>query len=157
MIRGRPSAPFLFPVVTRKSQQTQQTSSEFITDPVRLDKWLWAARFFKMRGLATDAIKHNQVRVNGQSAKPSRTVRIGDEIRIQKAGLIWVVTVQQLSEKRGSAPEAQRLYRESEESRANRMEKAAQNRAEWLSRPQPPEQRPDKRERARLRKLLLKA
>lgn len=122
-----------------------------------MDKWLWAARFYKMRSLATDAIKHSQIEINGQTPKPSRSVRLGDELKIEKAGQTWTVTVRQLSEKRGSAKEAQKLYEESAESIARREDQAAQSRAEWLSRPQPPGHRPDKRERARLRRLLQKA
>nr|MBV6628768.1 RNA-binding protein [Oceanococcus sp. HetDA_MAG_MS8] len=127
-----------------------------MSDSVRLDKWLWAARFYKMRGLATDAIKHGQIQVNGQRPKPSRTVRLDDEIHIEKAGQTWTVRVLELSDKRGSAAIAQSLYAETPDSLARREQQAAQRRAEWLSRPQPPEHRPDRRERARLRKLLQK-
>lgn len=127
-----------------------------MSDSVRLDKWLWAARFYKMRGLATDAIKHGQIQVNGQRPKPSRTVRLDDEIHIEKAGQTWTVRVLELSDKRGSAAIAQSLYAETPDSLARREQQAAQPRAEWLSRPQPPEHRPDRRERARLRKLLQK-
>ncbi len=124
--------------------------------PLRLDKWLWAARFYRMRSLATEAIKKGQVAVNGQRPKPARGVRIGDVIDIDKAGQNWTVTVLALSERRGGAAQAQQLYREDETSQARRAEQAAQNKAEWLSRPQPPGHRPDKRERARLRRLLQK-
>lgn len=150
--------PFARLALTRKSQRPHgaEASTDSAQD-VRLDKWLWAARFFKMRPMATDAIKHRQIQINGQTPKPSRTVHIGDILRIEKAGMVWTVTVNQLSDRRGSASEAQTLYTESAESQAKRAEQAARNRAEWLSRPQPPEHRPDKRERARLRRLLLKA
>jgi ribosome-associated heat shock protein Hsp15 len=127
-----------------------------MSESIRLDKWLWAARFYKMRGLATDAIKHGQIQVNGQRPKPSRTVRPNDEIQIDKAGQTWTVRVTALMDKRGSAAVAQSMYEESAASKARREQQAAQRRAEWLSRPQPPEHRPDRRERARLRKLLQK-
>lgn len=127
-----------------------------MSESIRLDKWLWAARFYKMRGLATDAIKHGQIQVNGQRPKPSRTVRPNDEIQIDKAGQIWTVRVTKLMDKRGSAVIAQSMYEESAASKARREQQGAQRRAEWLSRPQPPEHRPDRRERARLRKLLQK-
>lgn len=121
---------------------------------VRLDKWLWAARFYKQRSLATEAINKGQVQVNGQGAKPSRSVRLNDEVEVQKAGQTWTVQVRGLSDKRGSATEAQALYLESAQSLERRQEQAEQNRAEWLSRPQPPGHRPDKRERRRLLALL---
>lgn len=110
-----------------------------------------------MRSLATDAIKHSQVQINGQVPKPSRAVRVGDELTIEKVGQTWTIHVVQLGEKRGSAKDAQRLYVETPESITRREQQAAQSRAEWLSRPQPPGHRPDKRERARLRRLLQKA
>ncbi|MEN8720205.1 MAG: S4 domain-containing protein [Oceanococcaceae bacterium] len=123
---------------------------------VRLDKWLWAARFYKMRSAASDAIHKGQVSVNDQRPKPSRNVRIGDELTIEKAGQTWTIRVEKLSDKRGAASVAAALYSESAESVARRAEQAAQNRAEWLSRPQPPGHKPEKHERARLRKLLQK-
>ncbi len=110
-----------------------------------------------MRSVATDAIKHGQISINNQRPKPSRMVHVGDLIEVEKAGQLWTVEVTALSEKRGSAADAQKLYHEGEESVARRAEQAAQNRAEWLSRPQPPGHKPDKHERARLRKLLQKA
>ena len=127
-----------------------------MSESIRLDKWLWAARFYKMRGLATDAIKHGQIQVNGQRPKPSRAVRVDDHIQIEKADQTWTVRVAALSDKRGCASAAQTLFEETPQSKARREEQAANRRAEWLSRPQPPEHRPDRRERARLRKLLQK-
>lgn len=121
-----------------------------------MDKWLWAARFYKMRGLATDAIKHGQIQVNGQRPKPSRHVHVDDEIQIDKAGQTWSVRVLAVSDKRGRAADAQEMYLESAASQARREQQAEQRRAEWLSRPKPPEHRPDRRERARLRRLLQK-
>lgn len=81
--------------------------------PVRLDKWLWAARFYKTRSLAVEAIGKNRVEVNGQAAKPSRDVRVGDEITLREPGFpARVVAVQGLSEIRGPATVAQQLYAE---------------------------------------------
>ena len=90
-----------------------RTSSE----PVRLDKWLWAARFFKTRALAVDAIGKHRIEVNGQAAKPSRDVRVGDQIALREPGLpIRTIRVEGLSSIRGPAPVAQLLYSETPES-----------------------------------------
>ncbi len=90
------------------------------TEPVRLDKWLWAARFFKTRSLATDAVDGGKVQVNGDRAKPAKTVRPGDEIRIRLGPYEHIVIVHGTGERRGPAAEAARLYEETEASRAAR-------------------------------------
>lgn len=87
---------------------------------MRLDKWLWAARFFKTRTLATDAVDGGRVHLNGQRSKPSREVHPGDRLEISKEDSRWHITVRALSEQRGPAVEAQKLYEESEESRQRR-------------------------------------
>ncbi|TJZ69043.1 RNA-binding S4 domain-containing protein [Chitiniphilus eburneus] len=87
---------------------------------VRLDKWLWAARFFKTRSLATDAIDGGHVHLNGERAKPARSVRIGDMLRIRVAHGEFEVAVVALSDHRGPAETARALYRETEESAARR-------------------------------------
>jgi ribosome-associated heat shock protein Hsp15 len=81
-------------------------------DKVRIDKWLWAARFYKTRTLATDDIHKGRVEVNGQEAKPAREVRVGDTIRVRQREGTRVLQVLALSDKRGSAPIAQQLYQE---------------------------------------------
>ena len=86
------------------------------TEKVRLDKWLWAARFFKTRSLATDEIGKGRVNVNGQSAKPSREVRIGDRIELRQALVTRTVLVKGVSEQRGPAPVAQLMFEETPES-----------------------------------------
>ena len=96
---------------------------------MRLDKWLWAARFYKTRSLATDEIGKGRISVNTQSAKPSRDVRVGDHIELRQGPLVRCVVVMGLSESRGPAPVAQALYAETEESIAAR-EKAARERRE---------------------------
>ena len=83
---------------------------------VRLDKWLWAARFYKTRSLAVEAVNGGHVHVNGQRVKPSREVHIGDELKINKTPYSYTITVQALSNKRGSASIAQTLYVEHAES-----------------------------------------
>ncbi|MFK7855604.1 MAG: RNA-binding S4 domain-containing protein [Granulosicoccus sp.] len=87
-----------------------------MVDKVRIDKWLWAARFFKTRSLANDAISKNQIRIGGQRIKPSRLVLLGDVLHIEKSPYTFVVTVLGLNDKRRPASEAQELYEESEQS-----------------------------------------
>jgi ribosome-associated heat shock protein Hsp15 len=96
---------------------------------VRLDKWLWAARFYKTRALAADAIDAGKIEVNGERAKRSRLVQAGDRIRIRIGPYEHLVNVRGVSEKRGSAPIAQKLYEEDPESRKAREAMAAHVRA----------------------------
>lgn len=90
------------------------------TSSQRLDKWLWAARFFKTRSLATAAIQAGHIRLNGAAPKPARDVRPGDMLEISLGPVRWTVVVRQLNEQRRPAIEAQLLYDETEESRARR-------------------------------------
>lgn len=99
------------------------------SDRVRLDKWLWAARFFKTRALAAEAIDAGRVEVNEDRAKRSRLVAFGDRIRIRRPPFEQVVRVQGLSEQRGPAPVAATLYEETPESREGREKLAAQLKA----------------------------
>ena len=92
---------------------------------VRLDKWLWAARFFKTRSLAAQAVDGGRVRINEQRAKPAKEVHPGDELRIHTGELEWIVKVRALSSQRRGPPEAQQLYEETEESRTRRFEAVA--------------------------------
>ncbi len=117
---------------------------------VRLDKWLWAARFYKTRGLAADEIAKGRIEVNGQPAKASREVREGDQIAIRQAQQPRTVLVKGLSSVRGPAPVAQQLYEETPESLAQRAKLAEQRRfgtepAQTLS-----QGRPTKRDRRQL-------
>lgn len=89
-------------------------------DKVRLDKWLWAARFFKTRSQAADAIDGGHVQINGDKPKPARQVRVGDTLRVRNLGGEYEVTVLALAERRGSASVAQTLYAEGEASQARR-------------------------------------
>lgn len=95
---------------------------------VRLDKWLWAARFFKTRSTAQQAIEGGKVKLNGESTKPAKEVRAGDALVIHNGGYEWAIRVVQLSDKRGSASIAQTLYEESEESREKRALEAVRRR-----------------------------
>lgn len=117
-----------------------------MTDKTRLDKWLWAARFFKTRGLATEAIDGGHVHVNGARVKPSRTVNIGDELRIRKTGQEFVVVVRDISDSRGPATAARTLYEETHASLQAREQQAAQQRLTALASPKPAH-RPGKRDR----------
>lgn len=99
-----------------------------VSDSVRIDKWLWAARFFKTRSLATDAVDSGKVRVNGERVKPARNVRIGDTLAIDNGSTEWEVVVKDLADKRGSAAIAQTLYDETAHSIAERQKKAEQRR-----------------------------
>ena len=100
-----------------------------IPNRVRLDKWLWAARFYKTRGLSADAIDGGKIEVNGERAKRSRLVQSGDRLKIRIGPYEHVITVKDVSEKRGSAPIAQALYEEDPESRKAREVMAAHVRA----------------------------
>ena len=94
-------------------------------DNVRIDKWLWAARFFKTRTLAADAVERGRIKIGGENVKPARAVKVNDKILIDNGSSRWEVVVLGLSDKRGAAPIAQALYRETEDSvvkRANDQE-----------------------------------
>jgi ribosome-associated heat shock protein Hsp15 len=97
-------------------------------DDTRIDKWLWAARFFKTRSQATDAVTGGKVEINGESAKPSKSVKVGDRIRLRLGPVEYRLTVTGIAERRGSAAVAQTLYTELPESIAERERVAAQRR-----------------------------
>lgn len=119
---------------------------------VRLDVWLWAARFHKTRSLARQAIETGKVEVGGQRAKPARSVRVGDALRIDKAGEVFEVEVRALSDTRGPATLARTLYEESEASRKARAELRATRAAERAGY-RAPDGKPDKRARRLIRAL----
>ena len=125
-------------------------------DAVRLDKWLWAARFFKTRQLAVEAIEGGKVQVNGQRAKPGRTVLTGMCLRIHKGSLEWEIAVLGLSRQRRPAAEAALLYMESEESRARREALVRQRRDLGLTADAPGE-RPTKRDRRQIQRFIGKS
>lgn len=121
-------------------------------DKIRLDKWLWAARFYKTRSLAKQAVETGKVDIGGQRAKPSRAVKVGDELQVQRGDERFQVRVLALSAQRGSASVAQTLYLESDESRAAREEARARRAAERNGY-RPPEHKPDKRARRLIQAL----
>ncbi len=120
-----------------------------MAEKVRIDKWLWAARFVKTRSLAAEAISGGRVHLNGVRAKPSKEVAAGDIVEITLGQTQWTVTVLKVSDRRGPATEAQLLYEESDESRERRMREAAQRR---MAAPLGAElgARPTKRDRRRI-------
>jgi ribosome-associated heat shock protein Hsp15 len=97
-------------------------------DKVRIDKWLWAARFYKTRSLASEDIAKGRVQVNGVEVKPARDVRSGDTVVIRRDALVRTVVVSGISDKRGPAPVAQLLYEETSESVQMRLQAAEQRR-----------------------------
>ena len=120
-----------------------------MNESVRIDKWLWAARFFKTRSLATEAIERGRVKINGDRCKPARNVRSGDVLEIDNGSTEWQVCVLGLSDKRGSATIARELYRETEESLRRREEES--ERRKLFSEPgESIRGRPTKRDRRQL-------
>ncbi|HTQ56829.1 MAG TPA: RNA-binding S4 domain-containing protein [Bryobacteraceae bacterium] len=119
---------------------------------MRIDKWLWAARFFKTRALATRACDLGRVESNGQTAKPAREVRVGDRLRVKNDSGEFHLDVLLLSDMRGPAAVAQTLYRETEASRELRL-KLAEERRTTLYFELPGEGRPSKRNRRRMERL----
>lgn len=116
---------------------------------VRMDKWLWAARFFKTRSLAARACELGRIQSNGQPAKPAREVHVGDMLRVVNPGGDFQVEVLALSEVRGPAAVAQTLYRETEASRELRLKVAAEQKA-MRQFEELPAGRPSKRDRRRI-------
>jgi ribosome-associated heat shock protein Hsp15 len=121
-------------------------------DGVRLDVWLWSARFFKTRALAKQAIESGRVEVNGAAGKASRALRIGDRLKVMRGEDRYEVEVADLASRRGSAAVAQRCYRETEAGRAAR-EAAAEQRRLARAGYEKPATRPDKRARRLIRAL----
>lgn len=113
---------------------------------VRLDRWLWAARFFKTRALAKQAIDGGKVHLNGQRSKAGKSISCGEILSIRRGADLYSVTVIGLAEKRGPAKIAQALYKETEDSLILRQKAAEMRRIQQLSET-PPAHRPDKRQR----------
>lgn len=116
---------------------------------VRIDKWLWAARFFKTRALASKSCDLGRIHSNGIQAKPARDVRVGDMLTVKNEGGEFQVEILKLSEMRGPAAVAQTLYRETEASKEARLKAAAERKAMQEFVPLP-EHRPSKRDRRRI-------
>jgi ribosome-associated heat shock protein Hsp15 len=120
---------------------------------VRFDKWLWAARFFRTRSLAAQAIDAGQARIEGERAKPAHIVKPGQRVALRRGGLAWSIVVIAVSERRGAATDAAKLYAEAPESAAAREHEIARRRAaaaiapDWGG-------RPSKRDRRKLQEFL---
>lgn len=122
---------------------------------VRIDKWLWAARFFKTRSLAAQAVNGGHAALNGNKVKPARVVQVGDTLVIRQGFLEFTVRIVALSEQRGPAAVARTLYEETEASLAKREEVLAERKAMNLQGNQP-DRRPNKHERRKIRQFLKK-
>ena len=119
----------------------------------RLDKWLWAARFYKTRSLAVQAIEAGHVRADGARVKPAHDVRVGERIGVRKSELAWEIDVTALSDRRGSAAQAALLYRETAESVEARAQALQQRKAALGAEPRW-SGRPTKRDRRKLEDFL---
>jgi ribosome-associated heat shock protein Hsp15 len=129
--------------------QQPRARGELAVERVRVDKWLWAARFFKTRSAATEAVAGGHVKVNGERAKPSREVAVGERVEVRTSAERWTVDVRALADRRGPAAAARALYEETPESAAAREERRLEAKA---SRPLGADlgARPTKRDRRRL-------
>ncbi|RPI40946.1 MAG: RNA-binding S4 domain-containing protein [Betaproteobacteria bacterium] len=123
-----------------------------VEDRLRIDKWLWAARFFKTRSLAAQAVEGGKVKLNDERVKAAKSIRIGDRMSIRIGDHEWAITVTALSDRRGPAEVARVLYAEDEASRVRRVEAMERRRAGFEPEPQHGG-RPEKRQRRELRRV----
>lgn len=123
-----------------------------MTEPIRIDKWLWAARFFKTRSLATDAVDGGKVKLNGERCKPARNLQAGDLLDIDNGHNTWQVRVAGLSAQRGPAPVARKLYEETEAGLQKRQQDTEQRQL-YAEPGADIKGRPTKRDRRQLGKL----
>ncbi len=120
-----------------------------MSESVRVDKWLWAARFFKTRALAREAVKGGKVQLDGNRVKPGRTLKSGDWLSVRRGEDEYRITVTDLGDRRLSASLAQEKYREDPDSKARREAAAAQRKADYQARADR-QRRPDKRQRRQI-------
>ena len=125
-------------------------------EKVRIDKWLWAARFYKTRSMAAQAVSGGKIHINGARIKPARMVQAGDELRIRRGEMEFTVLVQGVTGKRRPAKEAQLLYAETEASLQQRQKLREQKRLATDGRMYGPMKRPDKRARRQIRSFTRK-
>jgi len=123
---------------------------------VRLDKWLWAARFFKTRALASEAVTGGKVHLGGHRIKPSRTVKIDDCFEVRRGYERFEIVVTDISARRGSAEQAQTLYRETEASLIRRADEAEKRKLAMMARPRS-DSRPDKKQRRKIHQFIRKS
>jgi ribosome-associated heat shock protein Hsp15 len=126
-------------------------------EKVRLDKWLWAARFFKTRQIAAEAINGGKVHLNGQRTKPGKEVMVGSHLQIHKGSLEWDIRVCVAANRRRPASEARLFYEESAESVAKREKVIEAQRLERASSPQPVHGKPSKRNRRMIHRFTNKS
>ncbi len=131
-----------------RKKQKQSTSSD--TNAIRLDKWLWAARFYKTRSLATEAIKGGKVHLNGHRVKPSHHIELDHRVRIKKESIEQTVIIKSLSDKRGPASIAQTLYEETQQSIEQREKFTRERKAIYAGMPQHTVRRPSKKDRRKI-------
>ena len=132
------------------AQPSLDIADDGASERVRIDKWLWAARFFKTRSLAADAVESGKVLINGARIKPARALKLGDELEVRTPGALYTILVRGLSDRRGPAAQAAQLYEETEQSKQAR----AQARLENVAHPDAYSRgRPTKRARRVLHKL----
>lgn len=117
---------------------------------LRLDKWLWAARFYKTRSLATEAVEGGKVKLNGQRTKPAHPIKVGDRLDIVIGDYAWQINIMSLCDKRSSAPIAQTLYQEDASSHAKRQAQIAERKQLGQAKPL---KAPDKKDRREIVKL----
>jgi ribosome-associated heat shock protein Hsp15 len=120
---------------------------------IRIDKWLWAARFYKTRALSAEAVEGGKVQINGERVKPAKALKPGDVLVIRNGPYRWEITVRELTDRRGSATVAAKLYDESADSRREREDTAARLKAEHQSNPFP-KGRPTKRQRRQIHRFF---
>ena len=135
-----------------KKQNSTDTLNQSATLAVRLDKWLWAARFYKTRAIAREMILGGKVHYNGQRCKPSKIVELGASIKLSQGFDEKVVTIKKISDQRRGAPVAQTLHKETQESVSKREENAWARKNNAFFSPSP-ENRPDKKQRRELIKF----
>ncbi|MAD18267.1 MAG: heat-shock protein [Alteromonadaceae bacterium] len=134
------------------SNNMQNSKNSFTEQSVRLDKWLWAARFFKTRALAREAVMSGKVSYNGQRCKPSKAVELGVTIKVPQGYDVKEIIVVELAEHRRSAPLAQLMFEETPESLAQREKNAEMRKLSAFHSPKP-DQRPDKKQRRQIIQL----
>lgn len=128
-------------------------SDKTLPTKMRIDKWLWCARFYKTRSLATQAVEGGKVRLNQERVKPAKDITAGDRLAIQIGEFTWQIEILGLSLQRSAAPMAQTLYREDEASVLRRMEQIAEHKAA-INPDAPPRGRPTKRNRRQIRRFI---
>jgi len=131
-----------------------ETADSGTSGRIRLDKWLWAARFYRTRSLSAQAIDAGQVRVDGERVKAAHPIRAGMRVSVRKQALTWSVDVVGVAQRRGSATDAAALYRETADSAALREKTTAEQKAARAQAQARPAGRPTKRDRRRLEDFL---